>query len=88
MQVEMEAIAGIEATATSSVMEIDEMKASKQDTEEEGEHVVGIKRTEFEMINAQSDLQIILVQCKRRRSGAILVLDERDGFRLICVNRS
>ena len=68
-------------------MEIDEMKASKQDTEkEEGEHDVSLKRIEFDMINAQSDLQIILLQFKRRRSGAILVLVERDGFRLICVN--
>jgi hypothetical protein len=78
----MEAI-GIEAIATSSEMEIDEMKASK-DTEEERQHVVSIKRTKLDMIYSQSDLQIILVQFKRRISGVILVLVKRDelGFDL------
>jgi hypothetical protein len=40
------------------------------------------------MINSQSDLQLILVQFKRRISGAILVLVlvERDGLGLIYVN--
>jgi hypothetical protein len=78
----MEAI-GIEAIATSSEMEIDEMKASK-DTEEGRQHVVSIKRTKLDMIYSQSDLQIILVQFKRRISGVILVLVKRDelGFDL------
>jgi hypothetical protein len=86
MQIAMEAI-GIEATATSSVMEIDEMKASEE-TEEEWQHVVGIKKTKLDMINSQSDLQLILVQFKRRISGAILVLVlvERDGLGLVYVN--
>jgi hypothetical protein len=71
----MEAI-GIEAIATSSEMEIDEMKASKG-TEEERQHGVSIKRTKkLDMIYSQADLQIILVQFKRRISGAILVLVE------------
>jgi hypothetical protein len=79
----MEAI-GIEAIATSSEMEIDEMKASKG-TEEERQHGVSIKRTKkLDMIYSQADLQIILVQFKRRISGVILVLVERDelGFDL------
>lgn len=85
MQVAMEAI-GKEATATSSVMEITEIKASKE-TEEERQHTVSVKRTKLDVINSLSDSQIILVQLKRmRRSGATLVLVERDGFQLICVN--